>query len=198
MAIQLSKQQQQYLAVGVVAGAAFIYVYYAFVYQPIAQKLDDVKSQIADVEKKIDEADREARSLPGLQRDLEQLQKQAVDANRMLPQKSSVADILVAVTHLSQEYGVTLMSFKAGTSQAKSFATSGKSPAGATAGYTEIRYNISVRGSFHDIGKFLAALALQERLFNVKDVNYPGYGGEAIGGWQMPVNFTLIAYEYKG
>ena len=43
------------------------------------------------------------------------------------------------------------------------------------------------------IGKFLAALALEERLYNVLNVNYssPSATGE------MQVTFELVSYQYK-
>ena len=42
--------------------------------------------------------------------------------------------------------------------------------------------------------RFLAAIALEERIFNVKDVMYPAAGGDG----EMTVTFTLLTYQYKG
>ena len=39
-----------------------------------------------------------------------------------------------------------------------------------------------------------AAVALEERIFNVKDVIYPSAGADG----EMTVTFTLLTYQYKG
>ena len=44
------------------------------------------------------------------------------------------------------------------------------------------------------IRRFLAAVALEERIFNVKDINYPA--ADPLG--DMTVTFTLLSYQYKG
>jgi Tfp pilus assembly protein PilO len=53
---------------------------------------------------------------------------------------------------------------------------------------------MTVRGRFHDIGRFLAAIALEERIFNVRDIAFPSPAGDGT----MVVTFTLVTYQYKG
>lgn len=180
--IKLTKQQQQYLAVGVVLFGAFCYVYIAFFWSPISKRTAEVQKQIEEVEAKIDKAQRQAARLPRLEAEILELNAKAVEAEKRLPRKKSVPDILVTLSALAEKYHVVLVSFTPGQQKSLAF-------------FNELNYPVSVKGSFHNIGKFLAAVALEERIFSVQNVIYGEPAGEA---GEMAVNFTLIAYQYKG
>jgi len=47
---------------------------------------------------------------------------------------------------------------------------------------------VTVKGQFHNIGKFLAALSLEERIFNVSNVIY---SEPVAGSGEMNVSFYL-------
>ena len=53
---------------------------------------------------------------------------------------------------------------------------------------------MTIKGGYHNVGRFLAAVALEERIFNVKDVVYPSAGSDG----EMTVTFILLTYQYKG
>ena len=180
--ITLTKKQQQTLMAGVFCLGALGYVYIAFFWLPISQRLASVQAKILDVESKIEKATREAGRLKRLEVDLVALNEAAGQAERRLPQKKSTPDILVTASELADKYGVTLMSFTPGSQKGQQF-------------FNELSYPVSVRGTFHDVGRFLAALALEERIFNVQNVLY----GEAKADTgEMQVTFTLLSYQYKG
>ena len=181
MAIQLSKQQQQYLG-----GGAFLLVvggilYFKFFWLPISQKMSDLSDQIQQIDIKVAKANAQASRLQRLQADLATLNQQAVEAERRLPKTKSVPDVLVTLSSLAQENRVNLQSFSPGPQKSQQY-------------FIELSYPMSVKGSYHNIGRFLAAVALEERIFNVKDVNYPSPGGDG----EMTVTFTLLTYQYKG
>ncbi|PIR15982.1 MAG: hypothetical protein COV48_11385, partial [Elusimicrobia bacterium CG11_big_fil_rev_8_21_14_0_20_64_6] len=60
--------------------------------------------------------------------------------------------------------------------------------------FIELAYPVSIRGSYHNIGRFLAAISLEERIFNITGISYPA--ADALG--EMTVTFTLLSYQYKG
>ena len=180
--IKLTKEQQQYLVAGVLFGGAFCYGYVAFFWLPISQKKAETRKKIEEVEAKIEKARRQAARLPRLEAELVDLNQRAEEAERRLPKKKSVPDILVTVSALAVKYRVTLLSFQPGGSATKQF-------------FNELSYPVRIRGRFHDVGRFLAAVALEERIFNVQNVRY----GESAGDLgEMAVDFTLISYQYKG
>jgi type IV pilus assembly protein PilO len=181
MAIQLTKQQQQSLGAGVflflVAGGLYV----KFFWLPISQEMSELSTQIADIDTKVRKATAQASRLQKLQDELTKLSKQAAEAELRLPKTKSVADILVALSGLASSNRVAIQSFSPGPSKTQQY-------------FIELSYPMAVRGSYHNIGRFFAAVALEARIFNIKDVVYPAAGGDG----QMTVTFTLLTYQYKG
>ena len=182
MAIKLSKQQQQYLAVGVVGLGAFIFCYVKFFWLPISKKIDDVNGKIAGLDRDIQAAQRQAARLPDLEKLLVSLNERKLEADKRLPEKKFVTDILVTVGGLAKKNRVALTNFAPGPTKKQQY-------------FIELRYPVSVKGSFHNIGKFLAALALEQRLYNVYDVAYSEPAGDT---GEMAVTFTLASYYREG
>ncbi|MBI3288262.1 MAG: type 4a pilus biogenesis protein PilO [Elusimicrobia bacterium] len=181
MAIQLSKQQQQYVAAGVFMAVALGFVYVKFFWLPIAQAKTEARAKIEEIEAKIAKAKQQAARRERLQADLASLNEKAIEAEKRLPKSKSVPDILVTIAALARKNRVELLSFTPGGQRGQQY-------------FTELAYPLSVKGGYHNIGKFLAAIALEERIFNVKDINYPAPGGDG----EMTLTFTLISYQYKG
>jgi len=181
MAIQLTKQQQQYVAAGVVLTLALGFAYVRFFWLPISQAKDEAQAKIEEVESKIIKAKQQASRLDRLKLEIASLNEQAIEAEKRLPKTKSVPDILVTISGLAQKSRVTLQTFTPGAQKPQQY-------------FTELAYPMSVKGSYHNIGRFLAAIALEERIFNVVNVNYPSAGGDG----EMTVTFTLLSYQYKG
>jgi type IV pilus assembly protein PilO len=181
MAIKLTKQQQQTVAACVLGAGAFVYCYVQFFWFPISKKTSELQAQIEGLEKDIQSAQREAGRLDKLSKELVSLNERKIEAEKRLPKNKSVPDILVALDSLGDQYGVSLMSFSPGVSKSQQY-------------FIEYRFPVSIKGTFHDIGRFLAALSLEQRLYNVYDVKYPEPSEDS---GQMQVNFTLVSYQYK-
>jgi len=181
MAIQLSKQQQQYLGAGaflfLVAGGMYV----KFFWLPISQQMAELSSEIADIDTKIRKANAQASRLQKLQDELRKLNQQAAEAELRLPKTKSVPDVLIALSGLAQTNRVSIQTFSPGPLKSQQY-------------FTELSYPMAVKGSYHNIGRFFAAIALEERIFNVKDVVYPAAAGDG----QMTVTFVLLTYQYKG
>src|SRR5579885_1091015 len=102
--IKLTKQQQQMIVAGVLGLGAFGYIYVAFFWLPLSQRIDKMGQDVAEIEGKIDKAKQQAARLPRLQQDLKTLNDEAVEAARRLPKEKSVPDILVTVGELADQY----------------------------------------------------------------------------------------------
>jgi len=181
MAIQLSKQQQQYIGVGAVLFVVFIGVYVKFFWLPIAQAKAEATAKIEEIEAKIVKAKQQAARLERLQAEIASLNERAAEAEKRLPKTKSVPDILLAISSLAQKNRVVIKSFSQGSQKSQTY-------------FTELAYPLSIQGSYHNIGRFLAALALEERIFNVRDINYPSANAEG----ELTVTFMLLSYQYKG
>lgn len=181
MAIQLTNQQKQYAAAGAVLAVVLGGVYAKFFWLPISRAKAEAREKIEQVNAKIAKAKQQAARLKRLQDEIASLNQQAVEAEKRLPKTKSVPEILVTLTTLAQKSRVRVASFTPGATRPQQY-------------FIELTYPVAIKGRYHDIGRFLAAVALEERIFNVKDVNYPGGGGDG----EMTVTFTLISYQYKG
>lgn len=179
--IKLTKKQQQYLAVAIVLGGAACFAYFKFFWLPISKKISESKAALEDINGKIEKAKRQAARLPKLEQELVTLNQQALEAEKKLPKTKSVPDILVTLGQLGQRNRVLVQTFTPGASTSKQY-------------FFELNYPVTIKGSFHNIGKFLAALALEERIFNVMNAVY----SEPDSNGDMAVSFTLISYQYKG
>lgn len=181
MAIQLSKQQKQYAAAGAFMAVVFGFVYVKFFWLPISAAKAEAREKIEQIEAKIVKAKQQASRLKNLQDEIATLNEKAIEAEKRLPKSKSVPDILLAISSLAQKSRVQILNFAPGPQKSQQY-------------FIELAYPLSIKGSYHTIGRFLAAIALEERIFNVRDISYPGAGGDG----EMTVTFTLLSYQYKG
>lgn len=181
MATNLTKQQQQTLGGGAVLFLVAAGLYVKFFWLPISDKQKELSDQIAQIETKIQKAEAQASRLKRLQDDLAALSAQAGEAEKRLPKDKDVPDILLTLSHLAERNRVSIIGFAPGPQKSQQY-------------FIELSYPMSIRGSYHNIGRFFASVALETRIFNVKDVIYPAAGGDG----EMTVTFTLLTYQYKG
>ena len=181
MNIKLTKEQQQYLVLGVLAlgGGGFVYVKYFWM--PISEKIAQTKKQIEEVEAKIAKAKTQAVRLNKIQKELEELNIQALEAERRLPKTQDLPGTIDTVTALARRYNVKLTGLSAGASKAQ-------------AHFIETAYKVDASATYHELGRLLAGLALEERIFNVRGITYGAPDGEG----RMSVKFDLVSYQYKG
>ena len=181
MAIKLTNKQKQYLVAGVIMTGAFGFVYFKFFWLPISQKIKETQDKIEATTAKIQKAHAKAAQLSRVEADLAMLNEQASEAERRLPKTRSVPEILLTATALAQKHNVAINIFTLGGQAGKTY-------------FYELFYPLSLRGSFHNIGRFLAAISLEQRIFNVTNVRYgtPNEKGE------LQVTLTLVSYQYKG
>ena len=181
MAMQLTKQQKQYLGAGAVLFVVFSVVYVKFFWLPIAQAQAEATEKIEQIEAKIVKAKQQAARLERLQNEIASLNERAIEAEKRLPKTKSVPDILLAISSLAQKNRVAIQTFTPGPMKSQTY-------------FIELQYPLAIKGTYHNIGRFLAAVALEERIFNVKDINYPSADAQG----EMTVTFTLLSYQYKG
>lgn len=180
LSIRLNKQQQQMLAAGLLCAGAFGYIYHSYFWKPRSVRIADARRQIEEVDAGITKAESQAARLPRVEKELELLNQAAADAERRLPLAKDIPAVIDTISRLARAYKVELTSLAPSGTSAKQF-------------FIEVPYAVGAVGSYHDIGRFLAAIALEERIFNVRDVTYAG-----AGKGPLTVNFMLVSYQYKG
>lgn len=177
---KLTKQQQQYLAVGAVVLGVGGFAYIKYAWMPLSARINKASEEIETTNKSIEVAKAAAARRPRLEAELALLNQQALEAEKRLPKTKSVPDILVTLTTLAQKYNVQVLSFTPGAETSKEY-------------FRELQYPMTLRGTFHNIGRFFAAVALEQRIYNVQNVNF----GSASEGF-LSIGFVLVSYQYKG
>jgi Tfp pilus assembly protein PilO len=178
MNIKLSKEQQQALILAVLflGGGGFAFVRYFWM--PTSARIKELKTELAQVE--------DIKVAKKAQADYEKIQKALVTLEaelkvliESLPKERDLPGVIDTISALTRKHNIKL---------------SGISSTGETkaAGYAEVKYELRIQTSYHDLGKFLAALALEKRLFCARDIDFGTPDGEG----KMSMTLKLVAYQY--
>lgn len=181
---KLTKQQQMYAGVGVVGAVVLGFAYYKFFWSPISVKIAEARAKIEEVEGKIQKAKVQAARQELLERELVALRTQTSEAEERLPKDKDVPAVIDTVSRLARKNKVDLQSLAPGGSSPKQF-------------FIEVPYAVTVVGTYHEVGRFLAAVALEKRIFNVRNVVYSPGPSSSSRTSPLSVSFTLISYQYK-
>ncbi|MBI4051320.1 MAG: type 4a pilus biogenesis protein PilO [Elusimicrobia bacterium] len=180
---QLTQEQQKMLFLGVVIFVAGIYSYVKFFWSPISKRIEETQTKIEEVEKKIASAKAQEKRLPQLERELAQLNEQVVAAERRLPKKKEVPDLIYTLSDLGRKFRVEIRSIAPQGQSEKEY-------------FREVMYGLTILGNYHSVAQFLTALGISERIFNTRNlVLAPSSGAPGI---TLQATFQLLAYQYKG
>jgi type IV pilus assembly protein PilO len=180
--INLTKEQMGQIAAGVLFGGVFIYFYLFYFWIPVARKIDVNSKKIASMESDINKARMEKAKYRDLTAKLDSLTAEKAAAQKKLPHDRKLPDLLRTLTDLSRKYKVSIMGI----------APTGSAPVEY---FTRVSYSITLKGNYNDIGRFLTAIALEERIMTAENLVMaaaPGSDTSASG------TFTLVAYQYNG
>ena len=61
--------------------------------------------------------------------------------------------------------------------------------------FTKVSYTISLTGNYHDVGRFLTAIGVEERIMTSENLNMSATPGAETS---VSGSFTLAAYQYNG
>ncbi|HBA61749.1 MAG TPA: hypothetical protein DCZ92_13250 [Elusimicrobia bacterium] len=180
--IQMTKEQMGQLAAGVLFGAFFIYVYFVYFWMPLGKTITEKTKKVAKIEADILNAKAQKAKYKNLEGKLVSLQLEKDAAQKKLPRERKLPDLLRTVTDLSKKYKVNVRSMApAGSAQVEYF--------------LKVSYSISVSGNYHDLGRFLTAIGIEERILTPENVGIRATGNPDAS---CEVSFTLVAYQYNG
>ena len=140
----------------ILAGILFIglfYCYYALVYKKQANQIELLEVRLNRIERHVEDARRrvERHNIDSLKAELSSLEDQLKVLERLLPTAEEVPDLLEMVERKGIRSGINAILFEPGESRESQF-------------YKEQVYKVSVRGGYHDIGRFLAKVGSSPRV----------------------------------
>ncbi|MEF3280637.1 MAG: type 4a pilus biogenesis protein PilO [Elusimicrobiota bacterium] len=160
---------------GIIIAGGFIYGYVFQFWLPISKKILDIKKNTERIESEIKEAEEKMSKYGDLNKTREELSQQKINLEKKIPKEQNMPDLIKSVKIIADKYSVKIISV---------------SPANVAKGdfFSRITYNMSITGSYHDIGRFFSEIAIQERILNIENVLIPG-------GETSNVNFVLVSYQ---
>jgi type IV pilus assembly protein PilO len=180
--IDLTKEQMTQIVAGVVFGAVFVYFYLFYFWMPVGKKIDANLKKIATMESDINKARMQKAKYKDLTAKLQQLQAEKEAAQKKLPHDRKLPDLLRTITALSRKYKVSV----------QNITPMGQAPVEY---FTRVSYNISLKGNYNDIGRFLTAIGLEERIMTTENLSMTATAGQDTSA---TASFTLVAYQYNG
>jgi type IV pilus assembly protein PilO len=180
--IKLTKEQLGQIVAGVLFGGLFIYGYLFYFWLPTAKTIEVNTKKVAAMESDINKARMQKAKYKDLESKLASLRAEKEAAEKKLPRDRKLPDLLRTITALSRKYRVDI----------QSITPSGTSPVEY---FTRTSYIISLKGNYHDVGRFLTALGLEERIMTSENLNL---SGTPSADTSVNAQFTLVAYQYNG
>jgi len=180
--IQLTKDQLGQITAGVLFGALFIYVYAVYFWMPIAAKIAVNSKMVASMGSDISRAKMQKAKYKDLEARLASLRAEKEVAQKMLPKERKFPDLIKTLTALSKKYKVEIQSITPGGATREEY-------------FTKAAYQITARGDYHSLGRFMTALGMEERILTMQDLVLSGTQGAETSA---SATFTLTAYQYNG
>lgn len=180
--IQLTKEQMAQIGAGILFGGLFIGLYVYYFWLPTAKKIEENTAKVEVMNRDIENAKRQKAKYKDLEGKLESLKLEREAAVKKLPSERKIPDLIRTVTRLSRKYKVNVTAINP-TGQSK------------VEYFTKVTYTIMLRGNYHDVGRFLTALGLEERIMTSENLNLTGTGNPEAS---VNATFTLAAYQYNG
>lgn len=183
----------------VVLGFIFaVYFWNSKVYQPRSQRLDSQRGSYEAIMTNLKTIELKAKSLAGLRQEYEKLLDRYQSIEQLLPEEEQVPDFLL------QLHSASMLSQAQVTEVTPQVA-------GSETFYNTSEYNVKFLGTYHELGRFLAAVANFPFITNVSRLSLKGLPPEiALGknkadrktagdydAKSLEANFTLVTYYVK-
>jgi type IV pilus assembly protein PilO len=183
---KISKEQQ--VIVAVVVGLLFLgYFYWTSMLSPTLKAIDQKKVTLADLEAKVAHAEQQAKRLPALQRELEQLQIELAVLEKQLPTAKDMPGVLRIVTREALQENVNFVSLRPLEPRREGF-------------FDVLDFEVAMTGGLTSFVRFIASLGQQDRIFQIEQVRMglSGQATDSTGAPTLNINFLLKTYAYAG
>lgn len=179
--IELTKEQMGQIAGGVLFTGLFAYVFLFYFWLPTSKTIEENTAKAESIQRDIDKARKMKEKCKDLEGTLAALKLEKEAAIKKLPNDRNIPGLIRTITALSKKYQINVRSI---------------SPSGQARVeyFTKVSYALSITGTYHNIGRFLTAIGLEERILTSENLNMTAGGGDA----SVSATFTLAAYQYSG
>lgn len=161
-----------------IVGVALIVLLYTYFFLiPINKKIGELEGKISKVENDVSKAKEIMAKFNDLNKKLNELKLESIEMEKKLPREKNMPDLIKKIKQLADKNSIIINSISPSSTVKDRY-------------FFRITYNMSVSGSYHNIGSFFADISLEERILNIENVLISG-------GNPSQVNFTLVSYQYN-
>ena len=159
--LKLTKEQQQYLVVGILAIAGSVYGYWSFLLTPLNKSIVDLTKQLKDKQESIEKARRIKSQWEEYTQRLSRVQSGMQYISRRLPPDAGVNVELQRLIKMTLEGGVEMAAY----GSEKNAGNKSEFP-----GYKKNIANLILVADFHRLGNFLSRLSGEDIVYNIEDL----------------------------
>lgn len=178
-----SPDQQKKLLIALVP-LLLAFAYYQFVHTKKVVEIDTLQEQLSTMETMNAAAKIIAeRGGPELEQRLALLEQNVERLEELIPRREEVPDLLFSLGQRAQAVGVELTRMAPGPEEVGPY-------------YTKTVYEISVKGRYHDVGRFLAEVGSLPRIITPTQIQVRNTTGETHddGSPLLAVGFQIVTY----
>ncbi|MBF0537833.1 MAG: type 4a pilus biogenesis protein PilO [Nitrospirae bacterium] len=146
-------------------------VFYVAFYNPKSTQIKKLKTEIKKLDGDINDAQEKVARLPMLREQLARAEKEYEQIKRQLPEESEISTLLKMVSDQGRYSGLKINLWE----------PKPKSNHPSNIVYT-IPVNVSMNGSYHELGNFLSRLTALDRIVNISQITLssPVFGTEDV------------------
>ena len=175
----------QLTLVVVIAGLLFFggYKYWPGI-EATKEKISKEKRKLEKLQEEIKKGKILERKLPELQAKIEKLEKDLNDLKQIIPEFKDDSELLKRFKNLADRSRLELPQLKPGRLTKREF-------------YKEYPFELSIKGSYHDLAKFFDRLSKQSRIFNVNNVKINSISRRSGVGYSISASFVATTFIYE-
>ncbi len=189
MALIPQERPQQIALVALIAAAAVIYAFHAYWYTPRVENLERLESRLSQLEDQNRRAQvTAARGGAQLEERVELYERHVRRLEQLIPAGEEVPALLNAIAQEAQRTGVNLANWRPDSTIPGAY-------------YTRESYEMAVVGEYHDVARFLTAIASLERIITPLDLELqPHTTAPPRAGMEAPIQarFRIQTYVLPG
>jgi type IV pilus assembly protein PilO len=176
------------MMIAAAVGLCFVlYAYFTYLLNPTLNDIKAKQEQLRDLTAKIENAERQARRLPALMAEKEQLEQELVVLEKQLPRDQDKPNIIRALTREALQENLEFERLAPRSIETRDF-------------FQVIPFDLQFSGTLQAFVRFLSSLGQQDRIFQAQNIKLTPRGNIAEGGGLVPISITLMiqTYAYSG
>lgn len=154
------------------------FFYFKYLWKPLALRKEKALKKIEQIDTDITKALVISKKIDQLNAEIARLRQREKDAENRLPRGKQLPNLVRGLTSMARECGVTVSRIVPQQTNKMPF-------------YSQSVYSLNGSGSFYGVYRFIAELAVSERIYTIEGLRI----GAGSGGI-VTVSFNLMAYEY--